>query len=74
MKLLNEQVLLEFGFREAPHLVKENDLKVMTKHSVILVIRDDGIYYRNMGFLYPLKYISDLKKLYKELRREELQP
>ncbi|MES2568069.1 MAG: hypothetical protein V4565_14435 [Bacteroidota bacterium] len=74
MKLLSEQVLLEFGFTESPTKPQINELKVLSKDAVDLVIRTDGIFYQNMGFFYPLKDLAALKKLYKELRREDLKP
>jgi hypothetical protein len=74
MKLLSEEVLKEFGFMEIPEISLTNELKVMSKDAVDLVIRADGIYYRNMGFFYPLKDLASLRKLFKELRREDLKP
>ena len=74
MKLLSEEVLLEFGFKEGSALPQTNELKVMSKDAIDLVIRPDGIYYQNMGFFYPLKDLAALRKLYKELRREDLKP
>jgi len=73
MKLLSEDVLKEFGFIENP-IHQPDELKVFSKDTIHLVIRADGIYYRNMGFFYPLKDVAALRKLYKELRSEELKP
>ncbi|MCD6017395.1 MAG: hypothetical protein K0S53_516 [Bacteroidetes bacterium] len=74
MKLLSEDVLKEFGFLESPVPSQTNELKVMSKDAVDIVIRPDGIFYRNMGFFYPLKDLAALRKLYKELGREDLKP
>lgn len=74
MKLLSEEVLKEFGFLVNSDLPQTNELKVLSKDAIDLVIRPDGIYYRNMGFFYPLKDLAALRKLYKELRREDLKP
>lgn len=74
MKLLSIEVLKEFGFVENSAISQTNELKVMSKDAIDLIIRPDGIYYRNMGFFYPLKDMTALRKLYKELRREDLKP
>lgn len=72
MKLLSEDILKEYGFSENPLKANRNVIKVMTKDKIDIVIREDGIYYSNMGIDYPLKDTAALKKLYKELRREDL--
>ena len=46
----------------------------MTRDKIDIAIKNDGIYYTNMGFDYPLKDTTSLKKLYKELRSEDLKP
>ena len=46
----------------------------MTKGKIHLVMRADGIFYRNMGFFYPLKDLASLRKLYKEIMSENLKP
>ena len=74
MKLLTKNILIEFGFVEN-ELKTKNNATVMTRDKVDIVIKDDGsFYYSNMGFDYPLKDLAALRKLYKELRREELKP
>lgn len=73
MKLLSEDLLKEYGFIEDS--VKTNsNMKVMVRDEMEIVIKHDGIYYTNMGFDYPLKDIAGLKKLYREVKREELKP
>jgi len=74
MKLLSKDLLIEYGFVEN-ELKTHNGKTVMTKDKVDIVISEDGlVHYSNMGFDYPLKDLSALRKLYKELRREDLKP
>lgn len=73
MNLLNEDILKEFGFIESPQ--KNTDFsKAMSRDNIDLHIKNDGIYYSNMGFDYPLIDTAALKKLYKELKSVELKP
>jgi hypothetical protein len=73
MKLLNEDILKEYGFIE--NVEKSNSLvKIMNKEKVDIAIKNDGIFYSNMGFDYPLKDLTALRKLYREIRSEELKP
>jgi hypothetical protein len=44
----------------------------MTREKIDIAIKTDGIYYTNLGFDYPLRDTASLRKLYKELRREDL--
>ena len=73
MKLLTEDLLREYGFVENLEKSKLN-VKIFTRDKIDIAIKNDGIYYSNMGFDYPLRDIAALRKLYKELRREELKP
>jgi hypothetical protein len=74
MKLLSKDLLLEYGFTEDNTKAKHNTT-VMTRDNLDIVIKDDGaIYYSNMGFDYPLKDMAALRKLYKEVRSQELKP
>lgn len=74
MKLLSKDVLMEYGFTEN-ELKTHNGKTVMTRNKFDIVINEDGsVHYSNMGFDYPLKDLSGLRKLYKEVRREELKP
>lgn len=74
MKLLSKDLLMEYGFTEDNSKTKHNTT-VMTRDKLDIVIKDDGtIYYSNMGFDYPLKDMTALRKLYKEVRSEELKP
>lgn len=65
---------MEYGFAESK--VKTNNVnEVMTRNNVDIVIKDGGsFYYSNMGIDYPLKDIASLRKLYKELKSEDLKP
>jgi hypothetical protein len=74
MKLLSKDLLLEYGFTEDNSKTKHKTT-VMTRDNLDIVIKDDGsIYHSNMGFDYPLKDIASLRKLYKEVRSQELKP
>lgn len=72
MMLLSEEQLKEYGFVEILTKIIPNSIEVMTRDNINLVIREDGIYYNNMGFDYPLNDTTALRKIYMELRREEL--
>ena len=73
MKLLSEDLLMEYGFIE--NTVKTTStIKIFTRDKIDIAIKSDGIYYSNMGFDYPLRDLAALRKLYKEVRREELKP
>lgn len=72
MEPLTEEQLKEYGFTEKMHDANGVIIKVMTLDNIDILIKQDGIYYTNMGFDYPIKDTSSLKKLYKELRSKEL--
>ncbi len=73
MKLLNEDLLKEYGFIE--NIEKSvAHIKIMTRDKIDIAIKNDGIYYTNMGFDYPLSDLAALRKIYKELRSDELKP
>lgn len=74
MKLLSEDLLKEYGFVEKPQATPRNIIKVMTRDNFDIVIRDDGIYYTNLGIAYPLKDTASLRKLYKENKKIDLIP
>jgi hypothetical protein len=74
MKLLSEDLLKEYGFIEKPHLPAKKLIKVMTKDNFDVVIREDGIYYSNLGIDYPLRDTATLRKLYKENKKMDLKP
>jgi hypothetical protein len=71
MKLLNEYILKEYGFIENVDK-STSSIKIMTREKIDIAIKTDGIYYTNLGFDYPLRDTASLRKLYKELRREDL--
>lgn len=73
MKLLSEDLLKEYGFIENKDKSKPN-AKIMSREKIDIVIKNDGIYYTNLGFDYPLKDTSALRKIYKEIKSEELKP
>jgi hypothetical protein len=73
MKLLSEDLLKEYGFIE--DTLKTTPLvKIMTRDKIDIAIKNDGIYYTNLGFDYPLKDTASLRKLYKEIKSVELKP
>lgn len=74
MKLLSEDLLKEYGFAEKPHEPAKKVVKVMTRDNFDVVIRDDGIYYSNLGIDYPLRDTAALRKLYKENKKVDLKP
>ena len=74
MKLLSKNLLTEYGF--AKNKVKTNTInEVMTRNEVDIIIKDDySFYFSNNGVNLPIKDIASLRKLYKELKSEELKP
>jgi len=72
MKLLCKIVLEEYGFKELPENIGPD--VIMEKDNFKLTLKPDGIcHYSNLGIEYPVKDLTGLKKLYKEVKREELQ-
>lgn len=72
--ILNSELLATYGFKINEKKSKER-LTVFYKDKFEVVLVDDGsLFYSNLGFDYPLKDLAALKKLYKEVRREELKP
>ncbi|MDF2449460.1 MAG: hypothetical protein K0R26_1964 [Bacteroidota bacterium] len=74
MKLLSEDLLKEYGFIEKPHVANRHIIKIMTRDGIDIMIKDDGIYYNNLGFDYPLRDTAALRKLYKEIKNKDLKP
>lgn len=69
---INKDILESYDFNKNEAKSKHR-IQVFTKNKIDIVLSDDGsVYYSNMGFDYILKTEADLKKFYKELRREEL--
>jgi hypothetical protein len=74
MKLINKDILLEYGFVQNEQKSNPSAI-IMTIAKVDIVIKSDGtVYYSNLGIQYPLKDLSALRKLYKEIRNTELKP
>jgi predicted RecB family endonuclease len=74
MKLINKDILVEYGFVQKEEDSKNNHV-IMTRAKVDIVIKSDGtVYYSNLGIQYPLKDLSALRKLYKEIKNTELKP
>ncbi|MEO6302766.1 MAG: hypothetical protein ABIP51_06305 [Bacteroidia bacterium] len=70
--LLNKEIIEAYGFKKV-EVKSKSRIQVFTFNKVDIVLSDDGsVYYSNLGFDYILKDEEALKKLYKELRREEL--
>ncbi len=72
--LVNSELLLKYGFK-INEIKSKDRLTIFYKDKFEVVLVDDGsLFYSNLGFEYPLKDLAALKKLYKEVRREELVP
>ncbi|MBK8368156.1 MAG: hypothetical protein IPL10_12270 [Bacteroidetes bacterium] len=71
MKILTEDLLREYGFMDHPSK-SSTKVKVMTRNDFDVHIKVDGIYYTNLGFDYPLRDTATLRKVYKEVKNEEL--
>ena len=71
MKILTEDLLREYGFMDNPSK-SSTRIKIMTRNDFDVSIKLDGIYYVNLGFDYPLKDTAALRKIYKEVKNEEL--
>ena len=71
MKILTEDLLREYGFMDNPSK-SSTRIKTMTRNDFDVSIKIDGIYYVNLGFDYPLKDTATLRKVYKEVKNEEL--
>ena len=71
MKILTEDLLREYGFMDNPSK-SSTRIKVMSRNEFDVSIKLDGIYYTNLGFDYPLRDTAALRKLYKEVKNEEL--
>lgn len=71
MKLLCKTVLIEYGFTELPENIGPD--VIMAKDNFKLTIKPNGTCtYSNTGIEYPVKDLAALKKLYKEVKREDL--
>jgi len=72
MKLISKILLSEYGFIETVNKEKIKGI-AMTKNNFTVILNDDGrCYFISVGIAYPLKELAALKKLYKEVRSEEL--
>jgi hypothetical protein len=74
MKLINKDILSEYGFVLKEQKSNSTEI-IMTRAKVDIVLKNDGtVWYSNMGIDYPLKDLSALRKLYKEIRNTDLKP
>ncbi len=71
MKILTEDLLREYGFIDNPSK-SSTKIKVMSRNEFDVHIKFDGIYYVNLGFDYPLRDTATLRKVFKEVKNEEL--
>lgn len=71
MKILTEDLLREYGFMDNP-IKSSTRIKVMSRNEFDVSIKIDGIYYTNLGFDYPLRDTAALRKIYREVKCEEL--
>ncbi len=71
MKILTEDLLREYGFMDNPSKTSTR-VKIMTKNDFDVSIKMEGMYYSNLGFDYPLKDTATLRKVFKEVKNEEL--
>jgi hypothetical protein len=70
--LISKDLLSEYGFKETVNKEKTKGI-ALTKNNFTVVLKEEGeCYFFSMGIAYPLKDIAALKKLYKEVRSEEL--
>ena len=72
MKLLSKDLLREYGFYDD---VKKSGVivEVFTRDGFDIVIKEGGLFfYSNLGIDYPLKDLTALRKLFKEVKRQEL--
>jgi hypothetical protein len=71
MKLLCKIVLEEYGFTQLHENAGQET--IMSKGSFKLSLNPDGTCtYFNLGIAYPVKDLTGLKKLFKEVRGQEL--
>jgi hypothetical protein len=72
MKLLSKDILREYGFSD--DVPKSNALvEVMNREGFDVLIKEDGLFfYSNFGIDYPLKDLTTLRKLFKEVKNIEL--
>lgn len=72
MKLISRDLLNEYGFIETVNKEKAKGI-ALTKNNFTVILKEDGeCFFISMGIAYPLKDLTALKKLYKEVRSEEL--
>ncbi|HTA61319.1 MAG TPA: hypothetical protein VK835_02640 [Bacteroidia bacterium] len=72
MKLISKILLSEYGFTETVNKEKTKGI-AMTKNNFTVILKEDGeCYFISMGIAYPLRDLGALKKLYKEVRSEEM--
>jgi len=75
MKLLYKDLLLEYGF-VANNNKTDEQIEVMSRNGINIILKNGNsfYYFKQGGMQFPLKDFAALRKLYKELRNEELKP
>ena len=69
---LTLEILEAQGFKIDESKTKDR-ITTLSKNNFYITIVDDGsVFYPNLGFDYPLPTLSELQKVYKQVRREEL--
>ncbi len=71
MKLLSIDILKEYGFVGNP-AKSTVDVDVMSKDGMDVASKNGTFYYVNLGIEYPLKDLTALRKLYKEIKNQDL--
>ena len=72
MKLLSKDILREYGF--AADVTKSNVMvEVMTRDGFDILIKENGLFfYSNFGIDYPLKDLTTLRRVFKEVKGKDL--
>jgi hypothetical protein len=69
---LTLEILQSLGFKIDESKTKDR-ITTLSKNNFHITVVDDGsVFYPNLGFDYPLPTLSELQKVYKQVKREEL--
>jgi hypothetical protein len=71
MNLLTKELLKEYYFAENKQK-SSIGLEILSRDCINIISKKDKFYYSSKGFDYPLRNMLALKKLYKELKQEDL--